>query len=603
MSSIERTNILKQIKLLANVPGVYQFYDEQQNLLYVGKAKKLKNRVNSYFSNSKHDSRKTKLMVSKIKSIKTIHLDSEMDALLLENSLIKKHQPRYNIQLKDDKTYPWICIKNELFPRVFHTRKKINDGSFYFGPYPSVKVVKTVIEMVKESFEIRSCDHNLTEDKIKNKYFGTAVDFYIGNCKGCCQGDVTEDVYQERLNLVKQVLNGQTSKVLSQMRNDMKEMAQIYNFEEAEEIKLKIKNVERYQAKSAVVDNNITSLGVMNIANYNNYAFVNAFIVMNGTITKTKSITIQKQLEEANEVILSIVIADNLKDFFVGIKELITPFEIVLDSEINIHIPKRGDKRTLLLLSKKNALAKQMEFQKAESIKDPASSLNNLLNIFKTDLRLYQNPVHMECFDNSNTQGEFPVAACVVFKNGKPSKKDYRHYNIKTVEGPDDFASMEEVVFRRYDRLIKEKKDLPQLVIIDGGKGQLSSALKSLKALKINNRVAVIGIAKRLEEIYFPGDSFPLYLDKKSPTLKIIQKMRNEAHRFGITHHRSKRIKGLINTELTIIDGVGEKTANVLLKKYKSVKQIRTLSIEELKGTIGNSMATIVFNGLHNKGI
>ena len=603
MSSIEETNILEQIKLLANVPGVYQFYDEKNNLLYVGKAKKLKNRVNSYFSKSKYDSRKTKLMVSKIKAIKTIHLDSEMDALLLENSLIKKHQPRYNIQLKDDKTYPWICIKNELFPRVFYTRKKIEDGSLYFGPYPSVKVVKTVIEMVKESFEIRSCDHNLTKEKIKSKFFNTAVDFYIGNCKGCCQGDVEESEYQERIELVKQVLNGQTSKVLYQMRNSMKEMAQIYNYEQAEEIKLKIQNIERFKAKSAVVDNNITSLGVMNIASYNNYAFVNALIVMNGTITRAKSITIQKQLEESKEVILSMVLADNLKDFFADIKELITPFEIVLDSDINIHIPQRGDKRTLLLLSKKNAIAKQMEFQKAESIKDPVSSLNNLLNIIKTDLRLHQNPEHMECFDNSNIQGEYPVAACVVFKNGKPSKRDYRHYNIKTVEGPNDFASMEEVIFRRYDRLIKEDKTLPQLVVIDGGKGQLSSAIKSLKALKIYNKVAVIGIAKKLEEIYFPGDSLPLYLDKKSPTLKVIQKMRNEAHRFGINHHRSKRIKGLVNTELTKIEGIGENTAKVLLKKYKSVKQIRTLSVDELKGLIGNAKANKVFNGLHNIGI
>ncbi len=599
MSSNAKSYLNAQIKVLENVPGIYQFYDDKKKLLYVGKAKKLKNRVSSYFSKIKFENRKTQIMVQKVRSIKTIHLDSEMDALLLENSLIKKHQPRYNIQLKDDKTYPWICIKNELFPRIFYTRKKIKDGSQYFGPYPSVKVVKTVIDMVKESLEIRSCDHKLTEDKIQSGFFKTAVDFYIGNCKGCCQGKVSKEIYQKRLEMVKQVLNGQTNKVLKELRLSMKEMASVYRYEEAEKLKRKIQNVERFQAKSAVVDNNINNVGVMNVESYDKNAFVNALIIMNGSITKTKSITIQKQLDESDEVILAYALADNFKDFFGSIDEIILPFDIYLESSINTHIPKRGDKRTLLLLSKKNAMAKKMEFQKAEAIKNPKSITSKLLEIIKNDLRLTSVPNHIECFDNSNIQGNFPVAACVVFKDAKPSKKDYRHFNIKTVEGPNDFASMEEVIFRRYSRLINEKKGLPQLIIVDGGKGQLSSAIKSLHRLKIYNQVAVIGIAKRLEEIYFPGDQYPIYLDKKSPTLKVVQQMRNEAHRFGITHHRLKRSKAMINSSLTSIDGIGEKTATFLLQKFKSVKQIKATSVDEISSLIGKSKAKKVIDGLN----
>ena len=379
----------------------------------------------------------------------------------------------------------------------------------------------------------------------------------------------------------------------------MKEMAQIYRYEEAEKIKLKIQSVERFQAKSAVVDNNINNVGVMNMESYDKHVFVNALIIMNGSITKTKSITIQKQLDEPDEMILAYALADNFKDFFGAINEIILPFDIYLESTLNVHIPQRGDKRTLLLLSKKNAMAKKMEFQKSEAIKNPKSTTSKLLDIIKNDLRLPNVPAHIECFDNSNIQGNFPVAACVVFKNAKPSKKDYRHFNIKTVEGPNDFASMEEVVFRRYSRLINEKQGLPQLVIVDGGKGQLSSALKSLNRLNITNQVAVIGIAKRLEEIYFPGDQYPIYLDKKSPTLKVVQQMRNEAHRFGITHHRLQRSKAMVDSSLTSIDGIGEKTAIFLLQKFKSVKQIKVTSFEEISSLIGKSKAQKVLDGLH----
>ena len=601
MSNEISKNLKEQISLLENVPGVYQFYDISESLLYVGKAKKLKNRVSSYFNKIKFENRKTQVMVQKVESLKTIQLNSEIDALLLENSLIKKYQPRYNIQLKDDKTYPWICIKNEFFPRVFYTRKKIKDGSLYFGPYPSVKVVKAVLELVKDSFEIRTCDHQLSPQKIEDKVFKTSVDFYIGNCKGCCQGEVDVEIYQERLNNMKQVLYGNTYKALKALREEMKDHARLYQYEEAEKLKIKIKNIEKFQAKSVVVDSNISSLGVINIVSHDNYAFVNTLKVMNGAITKSKTTVVKKKLEESEDQIISYVIADNLNDFFDHVKEIISPYLIALETAINFHIPQRGDKKALLLLSKKNALAKKIEFLKTEAIKNPETPTVKLLEIFKKDLRLNQRPVHMECFDNSNIQGNFPVAACVVFKNGKPSKKDYRLFNIKTVEGPDDFASMEEVIFRRYQRLIQEEKSLPQLIVVDGGKGQLSSALKSLEKLKLAKKIAIIGIAKRLEEIYFPGDQYPLYLDKKTPTLKVIQNMRNEAHRFGITHHRKRRMKGLVRTELTSIEGIGEKTITMLLSKYKSVKNLKTISLTELEDVLGKSKANKIFNGLKTK--
>ena len=601
MSNEISKNLKEQISLLENVPGVYQFYDISESLLYVGKAKKLKNRVSSYFNKIKFENRKTQVMVQKVESLKTIQLNSEIDALLLENSLIKKYQPRFNIQLKDDKTYPWICIKNEFFPRVFYTRKKIKDGSLYFGPYPSVKVVKAVLELVKDSFEIRTCDHQLSPQKIEDKVFKTSVDFYIGNCKGCCQGEVDVEIYQERLNNMKQVLYGNTYKALKALREEMKDHARVYQYEEAEKLKIKIKNIEKFQAKSVVVDSNISSLGVINIVSHDNYAFVNTLKVMNGAITKSKTTVVKKKLEESEDQIISYVIADNLNDFFDHVKEIISPYLIALETAINFHIPQRGDKKALLLLSKKNALAKKIEFLKTEAIKNPETPTVKLLEIFKKDLRLNQRPVHMECFDNSNIQGNFPVAACVVFKNGKPSKKDYRLFNIKTVEGPDDFASMEEVIFRRYQRLIQEEKSLPQLIVVDGGKGQLSSALKSLEKLKLAKKIAIIGIAKRLEEIYFPGDQYPLYLDKKTPTLKVIQNMRNEAHRFGITHHRNRRMKGLVRTELTSIEGIGEKTITMLLSKYKSVNNLKTISLTELEDLLGKSKANKIFNGLKTK--
>ena len=593
-----KLGLKEKIKHLENVPGVYQFYDSDDKLLYVGKAKKLKNRVSSYFNKIKFENRKTQIMVQKISDVKIIQLDSEIDALLLENSLIKKYQPRYNIQLKDDKTYPWICIKNEYFPRVFYTRKKITDGSLYFGPYPSVKVVKTVLELVRENFEIRKCDHQLSEEKINDELFKTSVDFYIGNCKGCCQGEVSIEEYENRILNVKQVLNGYTTKVLKSMKLIMQQHASLYRFEDAERIKVKINNIKKFQSKSVVVDSNLTQLGVVNIISHEKYAFVNLIKVMNGAIIKSKTTVVQKKLDESEPEILSYLIAENFTEFFNDVKEIILPFDLTFDYPINFLVPKRGDKKSLLLLSKKNAMGKKMEFLKTELIKNPSTPTTKLLEIIQRDLKLKEQPIIMECFDNSNIQGNFPVAACVVFKNGKPLKKEYRHYNIKTVEGPDDFASMEEVIFRRYKRLIIENKSLPQLVIVDGGKGQLSSALKSLKKLDLDKKIPIIGIAKRLEEIYYPGDKYPLYLDKKTPTLKVIQSMRNEAHRFGITHHRNRRLKGLIKTDLSNVEGVGEKTVLMLLKKYKSVNAIKKIPLAELIALIGESKGQKVFESL-----
>ena len=593
-----KLGLKEKIKHLENVPGVYQFYDSDDKLLYVGKAKKLKNRVSSYFNKIKFENRKTQIMVQKISDVKIIQLDSEIDALLLENSLIKKYQPRYNIQLKDDKTYPWICIKNEYFPRVFYTRKKITDGSLYFGPYPSVKVVKTVLELVRENFEIRKCDHQLSEEKINDELFKTSVDFYIGNCKGCCQGEVSIEEYEDRILNVKQVLNGYTTKVLKSMKLIMQQHASLYRFEDAERIKVKINNIKKFQSKSVVVDSNLTQLGVVNIISHEKYAFVNLIKVMNGAIIKSKTTVVKKKLDESEPEILSYLIAENFTEFFNDVKEIILPFDLTFDYPINFLVPKRGDKKSLLLLSKKNAMGKKMEFLKTELIKNPSTPTTKLLEIIQRDLKLKEQPIIMECFDNSNIQGNFPVAACVVFKNGKPLKKEYRHYNIKTVEGPDDFASMEEVIFRRYKRLIIENKSLPQLVIVDGGKGQLSSALKSLKKLDLDKKIPIIGIAKRLEEIYYPGDKYPLYLDKKTPTLKVIQSMRNEAHRFGITHHRNRRLKGLIKTDLSNVEGVGEKTVLMLLKKYKSVNAIKKIPLAELIALIGESKGQKVFESL-----
>lgn len=596
-----KTEINNIINALPSTPGVYQFLDKEKNIIYVGKAKNLKNRVSSYFNSTQQHNAKTRILVRKIADIKTINVATEMDALLLENTLIKKHQPKYNIQLKDDKTYPWICIKKEPFPRLFYTRRVEKDGSEYFGPFHSVTTVKTLLELFKNSFDIRSCTHKLTLDNIGKKEFATSVEYYIGNCKGCCQGEVSVKEYADRIKNVKKVLRGNTKSVIEQLRIKMRKHAENLAFEKAHEIKEKIQRIERFQAKSTVVSSSIKDVDVFNIDSDIHTAYINYLKVINGSITQSYTLEIKKKLDESNADLLAWGIIEIRERFPSKTKEIILPEPLAIEIEnVKFTVPLKGAKKELSNLSFINANATKLEKQKQLKHIDPEKNTLRILETIKKDLHLPTLPRHIECFDNSNFQGTNPVSACVVFKDAKPSKKDYRHFNIKTVIGANDFASMEEVVYRRYKRLLDEKEPLPQLIIIDGGKGQLSSALKSLKTLGLEDKITIIGIAKRLEEIYFPNDSLPIYIDKRSETLKTIQHLRNEAHRFGITHHRSKRRKGTTNSELLKIKGVGKKTQETLIRKYKSVKRIKNASLEDLTILLGSAKANIVYNALNN---
>lgn len=596
------SHIANIIKTLPTTPGVYQYYDKDGIVIYVGKAKSLKNRVSSYFNANAQHNAKTRILVKKIVNIKTIKVATEMDALLLENSLIKKFQPKYNIQLKDDKTYPWIRIKKEPFPRIEYVRRVEKGKGDYFGPFHSVTTVKTLIELFKNSFDIRSCTHKLTDENIGKREFKTSVEYYIGNCKGCCQGSVSHSEYKNRLKNVKNVLKGNTKAVVDELRSKMKAYAEKLEFEAAAEVKEKLTHIEKFQAKSTVVSATVKDVDVYNIDSDINTAYINYLKVINGAIIQSYTLEIKKKLDESNIDLLAWGIVEIRSRFPSDTNEIIIPEAIPIDLEdIKFTIPLKGAKKELSNLSYVNANATKLEKQKQQKNTDPEKNSLRILETIKRDLRLKELPRHIECFDNSNFQGTNPVAACVVFKDAKPSKKDYRHFNIKTVVGPDDFASMEEVVYRRYKRLKDEQEPLPQLIIIDGGKGQLSSAVKSLKTLDLIGQIAIVGIAKRLEEIYFPGDSLPIYIDKRSESLKTIQFLRNEAHRFGITHHRSKRRKGTVNSELLKIKGVGAKTQESLIRKFKSVKRIKEASLEDLTILIGSAKAKIVFEALHKK--
>ncbi len=564
-------------------PGVYQYYDEEGTLIYIGKAKDLRNRVSSYFNNDNVNS-KTKILVKKIRDIKFTIVDTEIDAWLLENSLIKKHQPRYNVLLKDDKTYPSICIKKERFPRIFPTRNIIKDGSTYLGPYASVRMMSTILELIKTLYPIRTCNLALTEANINAGKFKVCLEYQIGNCKGPCQAFQSFESYEENIKEIKEILRGNITPVLQHLNSEMKDAAANMNFELANLLKEKIDTLENYQSKSTVVSTIIDNIDVFAISSDEKIAFVNYLKVNKGTISQTQTIEIRKKLDESDEELLSLAISDFRNKFNSTAREIIVPFEINIDTEENIKfiVPKLGDKKSLLDLSMKNVLFfKKSKLEQYEKVNPEARTERVLLQLQK-DLRMNQLPKHIECFDNSNFQGKYPVSAIVVFRDAKPSKKDYRHFNVKTVEGPNDFATMEEAVFRRYKRLLEEEQDLPQLIVIDGGKGQLSSAVASLAKLGIDKKVTIIGIAKRLEEIYYPGDSLPLYIDKKSESLKIIQHLRDEAHRFGITFHRSKRDKGTLKSELEEIPGVGKTTIEKLLIKFKSVKRIREATEVEL---------------------
>ncbi|NBC58341.1 MAG: excinuclease ABC subunit UvrC [Bacteroidetes bacterium] len=586
-------NIELILKTLPENPGVYQFYDKNAKLLYVGKAKNLKKRVNSYFTKS-HDSRRIEVMVKKITDIKHIVVNSEADALLLENNLIKTRRPRFNVMLRDDKTYPWLCIKNERFPRVFLTRRVIKDGSEYYGPFPSLKTVKTLLGLIKGLYQIRTCKYDLAEDKIKAGKYKVCLEYHLGNCLGPCEAYQTEENYNKQIESVRQIVKGNFKNSLKTFKQQMKDKAENLQFEEAEKIKQKIESLERYQSKSTVVNPKISDVDVFSIVSDESFGYVNFLQIVHGAIIRSHTIEIKKKLEEDDKTLLELGIIEIRQRFESQSKEIYVPFEVNLGEDVQVVVPKLGDKKALVDLSQRNAKYFRMERFKTMKIVDPERHTKRLMAQMKEDLRLPNEPRHIECFDNSNIQGSNPVAACVVFKNGKPSKKDYRKFNIKTVDGPDDFASMEEVVYRRYRRLLEEDETLPQLIVIDGGKGQLSSAVKALEKLDLRGKISIIGIAKRLEEIYFPGDSIPLYLDKKSESLKIIQQLRNEAHRFGITFHRQKRSKQAIETELEQIKGIGQKTALNLLKEFRSVKRIKSADETQLSKIVGQAKAKII---------
>lgn len=593
--------ILEQkIKSLPNSAGVYQFFDKSDKIIYIGKAKNLRKRVLSYFS--KNQTGKTKVLVNKINDLKHIVVKTEQDALLLENNLIKKYQPRYNILLKDDKTYPWICIKKEPFPRVFYTRNVVKDGSEYFGPYTSVMMVRTLLDLIKQLFTIRTCKYNLNDKNIKNGKFKVCLDYHIGNCKAPCVGKQTKQDYNNDINAVRNILKGNLNSVNNYLKKLMSEYADNLEFEKAEIIKQKIKIIDKYQSKSTIVNTKINNVDVFSIIDDDKFAYVNYLKLINGAIIQAYTVEIKKKLNEDINQILQFAIFDIRKRFDSNSKEIILPFSPDFKiADAKIIVPKIGDKFKLLELSKRNVLYFKKDKIKHRTNIDPNKNTNRKLEQLKKDLNMQILPRHIEGFDNSNIQGTNPVASCVVFKNAKPSKKDYRHFKIKTVDGPNDFASMEEIVYRRYKRLIDENKKLPDLIIIDGGKGQLSSAVRSLTKLKIIDKITIIGIAKKLEEIFFPNDSFPLYLDKNSESLKLIQQVRNESHRFGIEFHRQLRSKNFIKSELENIKGIGNKTVDILLSKYKSLENIKKKTKEELSLIVGKTKAEIIINYFKNR--
>jgi len=591
MEMAKSEHIENTLARLPQQPGVYQYFDDSGRLLYVGKAKNLKKRVSSYFTKQQQHG-KTRLLVNKIADIQWIIAPSEADALLLENSLIKEHKPLYNIQLKDDKTYPFIVIKNERFPRIFATRQFIKDGSEYFGPFPSVKVMHTVLDLCRKLYPIRTCSLALTEDNIANEKFRVCLEYHIGNCKGPCVGKQSEADYSNSIAAIRHLLRGHLGEVVQALESQMKSAAESFHFEEAEQFKRKLAAVQKFQSKNTIVHTGITDVEVYTIAQDARCAYVNFLKIQNGTIIKGHTSEVRRKLGESQKEILEAAIVQ-MRDKFGGDARIIyTPFEIELPLEgIQLHVPQRGDKLRLVEMSERNAKFFMRDRQKQLEQTHPEAAASRILETAKEDLRLSELPVHIECFDNSNIQGTNPASACVVFKNGKPSKADYRKFNIKTVDGPDDFASMTEVVHRRYHRLIQEEQPLPQLIVIDGGKGQLSHALEALEVLGLRGKIAIIGIAKRLEEIYYPGDQHPLYLDKRSSTLKLIQQLRNEAHRFSLEHHRKRRSKAALRSELDEIKGVGAKTRHALLAHFKTVDAIRKADEKSLLAIVNLKVA------------
>ncbi len=578
---------------IPHAPGVYQYLDEQGKVIYVGKAKDLRKRVASYFV--KEQTGKVRVLVRRIHDIRVIVVGSESEALLLENTLIKELQPRYNILLKDDKTYPWICIKKEAFPRVFSTRNHVNDGSEYFGPYASGRMMKTLLELIRQLYPIRNCSLNLSEQAIRKGNYKVCLEFHIGNCKGPCEGLQDQAEYERMIAEIRQIIKGNIQGVLREMKAGMMGYAESMEFEKAQQIKEKLQVLENYKSKSTVVNDNISNVDVFSLLDEPDVAWVNYIKVVEGAVIQSHSLEVKKKLDETPEEILTLVIHSLRQRFDSRSPELILPFSIDdLPAGIKMTIPQKGEKKQLLELSENNARHFKLETEKQRSLVDPERHQKRILQQLQKDLRMEVQPDVIECFDNSNFQGDYAVAAMVQFKNARPNKSEYRHFNIKTVEGPNDFASMEEIIERRYSRLIKESKPLPQLIVIDGGKGQLSAAVKSLEKLGLRGKITIIGIAKRLEEIYYPGDSIPIYIDKKSESLKVIQFLRDEAHRFGITHHRKKFEKGFISSEFSKIKGIGENTAQKLLLHFKSFKKVSEASDEALASVVGQAKTKIL---------
>lgn len=578
--------------------GVYRYYDSDMQLLYVGKAKNLRKRIASYFTNKRYEGARIKILVHKIEKIEYTLVNNEQDALLLENSLIKEFQPKYNVQLKDDKTYPYVCIKNENFPRVFLTRNFIRDGSEYYGPFTSVGSVKIILDVFTKAFPLRNCSLNLTAKNIEAGKFKVCLEYHIGNCMGPCIGKQTKAEYDESIKLIKHILRGNTQWVIDELSAKMLAYSQEFNFEKAALIKEKLSYLSNYQSKSTIVNPKLTDIDVFSLAFQDHLFFINYLKVSNGTIIGTRTFQVKKKNEESNEEILQSVIDEIAFESTTEFTEIVVNIDLAPEwnPDIKVTLPAAGDKKKLIDMSYRNAqyaLKERLTMELKRKTETPAL---RILTQMQVDLRLKELPVHIECFDNSNIQGTNPVSACVVFKNARPSKKDYRHFKVKTVEGPNDFATMEEAVYRRYKRLTEEALPLPQLIIIDGGKGQLSAAMNSIEKLGLNGKMAVIGIAKRLEELYYPDDSLPLYIDKKSETLKLIQKLRDEAHRFGITFHRNLRSKGALVSSLDTIKGIGPETKKLLLNKYKTISALKDIPFENLAADIGQAKAEIIFN-------
>lgn len=583
------------LKTLPGKPGVYQFYDEQGRIIYIGKAKNLRKRVSSYFNREHYDSGKVMVMVKRVADIRHIIVDSELDALLLENNLIKKYQPRYNIMLKDDKTYPWICIKNEPFPRIFTTRNVVRDGSKYFGPYASGKMMHALLDLIRQLFQYRTCRLNLSPENIASGKFKVCLEYHLGNCLGPCEGLQAPGDYQETISQIEEIIKGNLVEVKARLKERMKAYAGAFEFEKAQAVKQKIELLENYQGKSTVVSMSVTNVDVFSVISDEDYGYVNFMKVINGAVVQSYTLEVRKKLDETDSELLEMAMIELRQRFPSEAVEAVVPFKPSIPLPgVRITIPQRGDKKKLLELSERNAKYYRLEKLKQKELVDPERHTRRILKKMQDDLHLPAPPAYIECFDNSNTQGTFPVAAMVVFRDARPSKKDYRHFNIKTVEGPDDFASMEEVITRRYKRLQAEEQPLPDLVVVDGGKGQLSAALEALQALGLRGKVPVIAIAKRLEEIYFPGDSIPVYIDKKSETLKVIQHLRDEAHRFGITHHRKRREKGSLKSQLSEIKGIGPQTEQILLATFKSVAGIKRAGEEALSKAVGPAKAKII---------